>query len=114
MTVSSLSHVSSCRANSRPLDDRFNLPYLLDVRPSGEFVYESAKNKLLNLKIGCEDGPQITYVTPGDVLPTEGYEADGDGFAGRQGQLLRLSGWIDVESRLTVNPIYTHLFCTRQ
>ncbi|KAJ9647903.1 chaperone ATPase hsp78 [Coniosporium tulheliwenetii] len=83
-------------------NDRFNLPYLLEVRPSGEFAYESAKNKLLNLKIGYEDGPQITYVTPGDVLPTEGYEADGGGFAGRQGQLLRLSGWIDVESRLTV------------
>lgn len=44
----------------------------------------------------------MTYVVPGDVLQAGGFEDAGDDFAGRQGQLLRLAGWIDVESRITV------------
>ncbi|KAI5250452.1 hypothetical protein E4T43_00033 [Aureobasidium subglaciale] len=51
-----------------------------------------------------EDGPKVTFTTPGDVVVgrDEGYIADGDAFETRQGQLLRLAGWIDVESRVTV------------
>jgi len=84
-------------------DDRFGLPYILDVRPSPEFNYEAAKNKLVNLRIGSDAGPQVTFVTPGDAVAHDGYNdgIDGD-VAGRQGKLLRLSGWIDVDSRVTV------------
>ncbi|KAF2804902.1 uncharacterized protein BDZ99DRAFT_425101 [Mytilinidion resinicola] len=81
--------------------DPFRLPYLLEVRPSSEFGYDAAKNKLVNLKLGDDDGPQVTFVVPGDVMVAEGAD-DGGGFIGRHEQLLRLSGWIDVESRLTV------------
>ncbi|KAI5240609.1 hypothetical protein E4T42_08313 [Aureobasidium subglaciale] len=51
-----------------------------------------------------EDGPKVTFTTPGDVVigRDEGYIADGDAFETRQGQLLKLAGWIDVESRVTV------------
>jgi len=86
--------------------DQFRLPYNLEVRPSSEFSYEAAKNKLVNLRIGSDVGPQVTFVVPGDVLATDEYEEDGEGgFSGRQGRLLRLSCWIDVESRLTVSNI---------
>ncbi|KAF2120478.1 muts domain V-domain-containing protein [Lophiotrema nucula] len=81
-------------------NDQFRLPFLLEVRPSSEFYYEAAKSKLVGLRIGEEDGPQVTFVVPGDVV-AEGYE-DAENTPGQQGQLLRLSGWIDLESRLTV------------
>ena len=73
------------------------------MRPSPEFNYESGKNKLVNLRIGSDVGPRVNFVTPGDADAYDEYnDGTGGGFAGRQGQLLRLSGWIDVESRLTV------------
>lgn len=79
------------------------LPYLLEFRPSSEYGYDSAHNKLVNLRIGQPDGPNVIFVTPGDVVAHEDDYLGGDmGFAGRQGQLLRLAGWINMESRLTV------------
>ena len=79
------------------------LPYLLEFRPNSEFGYDSARNKLVNLRIGQSGGPKVTFIVPGDVVAHEDDYLGGDmGFTGRQGQLLRLSGWINMESRLTV------------
>ena len=83
--------------------DQTRLPYLLESRPSTEFGYDAARNKLVNLRIGQPGGPNVTFVGPGDIVAHEDNPTGGDtGFAGRQGQLLRLSGWINMESRLTV------------
>jgi len=49
----------------------FNLPYQLDLRPSAEFNHESAKHKLVSLKIGQANGPRVAYVVPGDLLPAD-------------------------------------------
>lgn len=79
------------------------LPYLIEFRPNSEFGYDSARNKLVNLRIGQPEGPNVTFIVPGDVVTYEDDMVGGDmGFTGRQGQLLRLSGWINMESRLTV------------
>ncbi|TKA69375.1 hypothetical protein B0A55_06164, partial [Friedmanniomyces simplex] len=60
-------------------------------------------NKLVNLRLGQQGGPRVTFVVPGDVTAEhEDFNNPEAGFAGRQGQLLRLSGWINVESRTTV------------
>ncbi|KAI5203627.1 hypothetical protein E4T39_04014 [Aureobasidium subglaciale] len=82
----------------------YGMPALCSPRPSSEFSYDSAKGRLANLKIDHEDGPKVTFTTPGDVVVgrDEGYTAGGDAFETRQGQLLKLAGWIDVESRVTV------------
>jgi len=78
-------------------DEPSNLPYLLEVRPSPEFSYEGAKNKLVNLNLSSNGGPDIHFIVPGDVL------ADDDGGARHQEHLLRLATWIDIESCLTVS-----------
>ena len=79
------------------------LPYLIEFRPNAEFGYDSARNKLVNLRIGQPGGPNVTFVVPGDVVTHEDDMVGGDmGFTGRQGQLLRLAGWINMESRFTV------------
>jgi DNA mismatch repair protein MSH5 len=54
----------------------------------------------VNLRPGEHNGPRITFVIPGDVV--ESYD-DGENTASGQGQLLRLVGWIDMDSRLTVS-----------
>ncbi|KAF1982980.1 hypothetical protein K402DRAFT_339387 [Aulographum hederae CBS 113979] len=82
--------------------DQFSLPFLLEVRPSSEFSYEAAKSRLVNLHMGADDGPHVAFAVPGDVLGTDVHFDEEGGFARRQGQFLRLSGWIDIESRLTV------------
>ena len=78
-------------------DEQSSLSYLLEIRPSPEFSYEGAKNKLVNLNLSSNNGPNIHFVVPGDVL------ADDDGGARRQEHLLRLASWIDIESCLTVS-----------
>lgn len=83
--------------------DQTRLPYLLECRPSPEFGYDSARNKLVNLRIGQRGGPAVTYVIPGDVVTHDEDPGDGEGGpTGRQSQLLRLSGWVNLESKSTV------------
>lgn len=92
------------RASSDGRDtDPARLPYVLECRPGAEFGYEFSKHKLASLHLGEHRGPRVTFVVPGDVMADQ---ADGDDdphhFPGRQGQLLRLSGWINMDSSLTV------------
>ncbi|KAF2722777.1 hypothetical protein K431DRAFT_221307 [Polychaeton citri CBS 116435] len=83
--------------------DQTRLPYLLECRSHAEFKYEYARNKLVDLHIGQRHGPRVTFVVPGDVVPDEDGLADIDSrLGGRQGQFLRLAGWINIESRTTV------------
>ncbi|KAF1968338.1 mismatch repair protein 5 [Bimuria novae-zelandiae CBS 107.79] len=81
-------------------EDRFSLPFLLEVRPPGEFSYDAAKGKLASLHFEDNDVPQVKFVVPGDLnlLGEESLE----NASGQQGRLLRLAGLIDLDSRLTV------------
>lgn len=67
----------------------------------GEFNYESSKSKLTNLRLDSDEGPRITLTIPGDVIGTDSYEMQDENY-GRHEHLLRLAGWVDVESRVTV------------
>lgn len=83
--------------------DTTRLAYLLECRPNAEFGYQASRKKLVNLRIGQHDGPRVTLVVPGDVLPQAGSRVVGDDdHPDRQGQILRLSGWINLDSSLTV------------
>jgi DNA mismatch repair protein MSH5 len=81
-------------------NDQFRLPFLLDVRPPSEFYYDAAKGKLMTLRLGEDDGAQVSFNVPGDHLG-----AGDEGALGQQGQLLRLAGWVDMESRTTVSDL---------
>ena len=84
---------------------------MLEVRPNADFSYEAAKGKLVNLRLGEDDGPQVTFVVPGDVVAGDDYD-HGENVPGNQGRLLRLSGWVDMESRVTVSTVHSHLYTT--
>jgi len=83
--------------------NQFRLPYVLEIRPSPEFGYEAGKNKLVNLGLGSDAESQVSFLTPGDTDAYDDQNGGNDtGYTGRQGTLLRLSGKIDIESRLTI------------
>jgi DNA mismatch repair protein MSH5 len=81
-------------------NDQFRLPFLLEVRPPSDFSYGTAKNKLVNLHLGEESGTRVSFNVPGEHDMNE--DPDDESATGQQGQLLRLAGWIDIESRVTV------------
>ncbi len=76
---------------------------MLEFRPSPEFNYEVGKNKLINLQPFVDGSPEVSFITPGNDDHYDDYSnGTGTGYTGRQGQLLRLSASIDMESRLTI------------
>jgi DNA mismatch repair protein MSH5 len=81
-------------------NDQFRLPFLLEVRPPSEFFYDAAKSKLVNLRLGHEHGTRVSFNVPGELGSND--QLDEENIAGQQGQLLRLAGWIDIESCKTV------------
>jgi DNA mismatch repair protein MSH5 len=84
-------------------DDRLPLPYLLDYRPNPEFSYEGAKNKLVNLQSILTDGEQVRFLIPGESLTYDDGQGHGEfGSSDRQGKLLRISGWINLDSKVSV------------
>ena len=86
--------------------DQFRLHFLLEVRPPSEFAYSAAKSKLVGLRLGDEFGPRISFNVPGELNAND--RIDDDNSTGQQGQLLRLAGWIDMESRVTVRFVLTY------
>jgi DNA mismatch repair protein MSH5 len=67
----------------------------ISFRPNVEFAYESARNKLISIKVGHAEGSRLILQTPDD---TDGVPAEQQ----RQGNLLRLASYIQIDSRVTV------------
>lgn len=75
--------------------------YILDSRPSSDFKYETAKIKLANLELSNNGAPNIMFMTPGDNISGDFTDENGR-MSGRQGQLMKLAGLVDLDSKLTV------------
>jgi DNA mismatch repair protein MSH5 len=75
--------------------------YVLDSQPSADFRFDQAKNKLVGLELGADDAPNIVFVIPGEDMAGEAIRGEHGG-TGRQGRLMRLAGWMDLDSSLTV------------
>ena len=93
-------------------EDQFRLPFILEIRPSPEFAYETGKRKLVDIQPVAGTGPQMFFITPGEGDSYDGLDYQEAGFTNRQGKILQLSGRIDLESRLSVGcagAVITHL-----
>lgn len=106
MRVSITPYSSMIPANFRA-DDILG-SYILDSRASGEFNEEKAKDKLINLELSVDDDPKIVFTTASEDR-TGGIALEEMGGMGRQGKLLRLAGWIDLDSKVTVSKHYLHI-----
>lgn len=81
-------------------EDRLALPFVLEVRPPGEFSSDTGKSKLASLSFENFDESHMSLVIPGDLNLLE--DEDMENAPGQRGRLLRLAGLIDLESRITV------------
>ncbi|PWY81426.1 DNA mismatch repair protein Msh5 [Aspergillus eucalypticola CBS 122712] len=92
----------------RPWDKQISdvhsyVPYELDVRPSQEFNYSNAKNKLIALEISSRHENRIKFFVPhsglvdGEQLDTENLD-----LTLQEGKLLHVSGSIDMENTVTI------------
>ena len=95
MRVRFVSWDNSNKADCLAIDDILGT-YVLNAQQSSEFNYEMAINRLVSLDLRADDAPSITFISPEDDLACERYGM------GRQGRLMRLAGWIDLHSKLTV------------
>ncbi|BCR97362.1 MutS family protein MSH5 [Aspergillus luchuensis] len=84
-------------------DTHSYVPYQLDVRPSQEFNYSNAKNKLIALEISSRHEHRIKFFVPhsglvdGEQLDTENLD-----LTLQEGKLLHVSGSIDMENTVTI------------
>ena len=68
-----------------------------------EFNYEAGKRKLVDIRTLRQERPLADFVVPGEDTSHEQYGDSYEvGFTRHQGKLLRLSGWIDLESQTSV------------
>ncbi|KAF2856085.1 hypothetical protein T440DRAFT_494901 [Plenodomus tracheiphilus IPT5] len=81
-------------------NDQFRLPFLFEVRPPSEFYYDAAKSKILSLQLDGAGNSQVSFSVPGELAAASQF--DNESTLGQQGQLLRIAGWIDLDSRVTV------------
>ena len=93
--------------------DPYGLPFVLELRPGNDFSYESGKAKLANLRLGEQDGTRVSFVLPGNIESGLHHADDfDDGDVSRQQtRLMRLAGWVSVESRVTVSSL-SCIICT--
>jgi DNA mismatch repair protein MSH5 len=77
--------------------------YILDIRQAADFRYDTAKEKLAGLELEADDAPNVIFRTAGDdAIGDAMYGEAEQTTAGKRGRLLRLAGWIDLGSYLTV------------
>jgi hypothetical protein len=77
--------------------------YVLDIRQAADFRYDTAKEKLAGLELSIDDAPNIVFRTAGDDAMGEVMYGHAERASlGEKGTLLRLAGWIDLGSYLTV------------
>ncbi|KAE8416659.1 DNA mismatch repair protein Msh5 [Aspergillus pseudocaelatus] len=79
------------------------LPYQLDVRPSQEFSYLNAKNKLAALEISSGHEQRIRFLVPHNgLIDPEQMDTESLDFTLQDGRFLHMPGSIDLENKVTI------------
>ena len=78
------------------------MPYELELRPNGEFGFEGALNKLTNVESAIAKS-SVKFLIPGDNVDQQGdIRLDEVGLSHRQGRLLQISSWLDLDSKVSI------------
>ena len=79
------------------------MPYDVELRPRPEFSYEAALTKLANLD-SVLSNVAVRFLVPGDnVNYEEDIRAHEVGLTNRQGRLLQMSAWLDLNNKVSVS-----------
>ncbi|OAL29677.1 hypothetical protein AYO22_02091 [Fonsecaea multimorphosa] len=83
-------------------DDRQPLPYQVEIRPTPEFNYEDALNKLIGLSSFAED-TSTQFLVPGDSMGNdERLQPEELGLTKRRGTLMQIATWLDLDNRVSI------------
>ena len=90
--------------SQRPLDDdHYPLPYKVEIRPTAEFSYEGALNKLLNLPSFAKSKDTVQLMVPGETSTySEDFRPEELGLTNRRGKILQLSAWLDLDNKASL------------
>lgn len=73
------------------------------MRPPPEFSYEAALTKLANLDSVLSNAA-VKFLVPGENINyEENIHADEVGLTNRQGRLLQMSAWLDLDNKVSVS-----------
>ncbi|RAH87549.1 DNA mismatch repair protein Msh5 [Aspergillus japonicus CBS 114.51] len=79
------------------------LPFQLDIRPSQEFGYENAKNKLVALGISSKHEQRMRFLVPHNgFADSERIDSESLDFTLQEGKLLHISSSIEMENTVTI------------
>ena len=75
----------------------------MEARPSPEYSYDAAITKLVSVLATTKSASTYRFVTPGDEdIPDHCADGNEVGFGGSRGGYLKLSAYVDTESRITI------------
>lgn len=84
-------------------DTHSYLPYQLDARPSQEFNYVNARNKLAALEISSTHENRIRFLVPHNgLVDTEELDTDNLDFTLQEEKLLHMASSIDMANAVTI------------
>ncbi|KKK17632.1 hypothetical protein ARAM_004026 [Aspergillus rambellii] len=104
LTSTRIDHINRQRQElDREDGSRRYLPYQLDVRPSQEFNFSKAMNKLVSLGVSSKHEDRIKFLVPHNGL-AERDQVDSENldFTLQEGRHLHLSSFIDLENKVTI------------
>ncbi|KIW34581.1 uncharacterized protein PV07_01356 [Cladophialophora immunda] len=83
-------------------DDRQPLPYQIEIRPTPDFNYEDALNKLVGLCSFAEN-PATQFLVPGDsMVYDERLQPEELGLTKRRGKLMQISSWLNLDNKVSI------------
>ncbi|KAJ9602597.1 hypothetical protein H2200_012790 [Cladophialophora chaetospira] len=81
-------------------DQHQPLPYQVEIRPSPEFSYDGALNKLIGLCTFAED---TELLIPGDsMMYEEDLQPEELGLTKRRGKLAQIAAWLDLDNKVSI------------
>lgn len=99
----SLFNQSQCSLNHSNLDSLSYLPYQVDVRPTQDFSYHNAENRLVALEASSSHEDRLRFYVPHSGLTgPEEVSPEDLGFTLHEGRLLHISSTIDMENPVTI------------
>ncbi|KAJ5664349.1 hypothetical protein N7507_005080 [Penicillium longicatenatum] len=99
--------ISSIQGQSQSMphgnDSSSYLPYQVDVRPTQDFSYSNAENRLVALEASSSHEGRLRFLVPHNGLTgSEEVSPEDLGFTLHEGRILHISSSIDMESPVTV------------
>ncbi|OAG34975.1 hypothetical protein AYO21_10862 [Fonsecaea monophora] len=83
-------------------DDRQPLPYQIEIRPTPDFSYEDALNKLIGLCSFAEN-PTTQFLVPGDSMAyDERLEPEDLGLTKRRGKMMQISSRLNLDNKISI------------